>query len=328
MNASCTKTPSVGLDMSLRRFAAAVWFGHKPALKAEFDNTLSGFRKFDRWLKTHCVGASLRIGVESTNTFAEAVLEWLHQVGYRVYLLNPEHVAFYARSLGQRNKTDPADAATIAAYIATHEGTPWQPPPSEQKTLRQLTRTRLQLTQTATALMNQRRTAAGPGRVALDAVLREVRVQITSLVRQIRAQLKAFPALGECVHRLMTIKGIGLVTAAALIAELPPITATTDPRTICGWAGLTPRRRQSGEMEWRSRLSRKGNAYVRDALYMPALVAKRFNPLLRAFAANLAARGKSTPAILGAISHKLLRIAVGMLRTKTDFDPNWTYETN
>jgi transposase len=328
MKASSTITPSVGLDMSLRRFCAAVWFGPKRCLQSEFDNTLSGFRKLDRWLKTHGVGASLRLGVESTNTFAEAVLEWLYHAGYCVYLLNPEHVAFYARSLGQRNKTDPADAQTIAAYVATHEGSPWQPPSPEQKTLRQLTRTRLQLTQTATALSNQRRTAAGPGRAALDAVISEIRKQIASLIRQIRALLKAFPTLGECVRRLMTIKGIGLVTAAALIAELPPITSTTDPRTICGWAGLTPRRWQSGQTEWRSRLSRKGNAYVRHALYMPALVAKRFNPLLKTFAATLAAKGKSNGAILGAISHKLLRIAVGLLRTHTDFDPHWSYQKN
>ena len=58
---------------------------------------------------------------------------------------------------------------------------------------------------------------------------------------------------------------------------------------------------------------------------MPALVAKRFNPLLRDFAARLAAKGKSPGAILGALAHKMLRILVGLLRTQTDFDPNWSY---
>ena len=104
----------------------------------------------------------------------------------------------------------------------------------------------------------------------------------------------------------------------------PPVTAQTDPRTLCAWAGLTPRRCQSGNREGRAHLGRKGNAYVRQALFMPALVAKRYNPLLQRFAQELAERGKTNRAILGALSHKMLRILVGMLRTKTDFDPNWS----
>jgi transposase len=61
---------------------------------------------------------------------------------------------------------------------------------------------------------------------------------------------------------------------------------------------------------------------------MPALVAKRFNPLFAAFAARLKATGKSIGAILGAISHKMLRIAVGLLRSNSDFDPIWHFEKN
>lgn len=315
--------PTLGLDMSLRSFAAAVWFGPNRSIKATFDNNPLGFRKLARWLKLHCAGEHLRVGVESTNTYADAVVEWLYRAGHCVFLLNPERTAYYARCVGQRNKTDPADAVTIAMYIAHHEGTPWQPPPPEQKTLRELTRTRRQLSDVATELSNQLRTAAGAGRAALTAVLREVRQQIATLVRQIRAHLRRFPRLDADARHLMTVKGIGLITAATILAELPPITANTDPRTICGWAGLTPRRWQSGQTEWRSRLSRKGNAHLRQALYMPALVAKRYNPLFAAFAARLAAKGKTTPAILGAISHKMLRIAVGILRSHSDFDPNW-----
>jgi transposase len=228
--------------------------------------------------------------------------------------------------LGQRNKTDPADAVTIAAFIATHEGTPWQPPSPEQKHLRSLTRTRQQLSDIATQISNQLRTASGPGRGALDKVLRSVRSQLAALIQQIKQHLKQNPALAEEVRRLTTQRGVGLVTAATLLAELPPITPDTDPRAICGWAGLTPRRFQSGQTEWKSHLSRKGNEYLRRALFMPALVAKRYNPLMKAFAARLTANGKTHRAILGAISHKMLRIAVGMLRTKSDFNPNWSFE--
>jgi transposase len=150
--------------------------------------------------------------------------------------------------------------------------------------------------------------------------------ELVQLGRRIAAHLRAFPALGDKVRRLMTVKGVGLVTAATAIAELPAITADTDTRAICSWVGLTPRRRQSGRTELPTRLSRHGNAYLRDALFMPALVAKRWNPLLRDFAQRLSDRGKSPNAILGAVSHKLLRILVGLLRSNRDFDPHWSTE--
>jgi len=321
-------TPTLGLDMAKLSFAAALWFGPQHSMQSSFENTRTGYRKLSCWLKRHFAGGALRVGVESTSTYADGVVEWLHGQGHEVYLLNPERTACYARSLGQRNKTDAADAITIAAFIATHTGTPWQPLSAEQKHLRSLTRTRHQLTGIATELTNQLRTARGPGRAALQSVLRSVRLQLAALMRQIKEHLRQSPALDQHVRHLLTMDGIGLITAATMVAELPPITPQTDPRTLCGWAGLTPRRIQSGQKEWRSHLSKKGNQYLRDALYMPALVAKRHNSLIKAFSARLAAAGKSHGAILGAISHKMLRIAVGMLRSNSDFDPNWSFEKN
>lgn len=315
--------PSLGLDLARLTFAAALWFGPHRVVRAEFANNVGGFRKLRRWLQQHGVGR-LRVALESTNVYGEAVAAWLHAEGHQVHVLNPERTAHYARSLGQRNKTDPADAACLAAFIAHHQATEWAPPSPEQKTLRSLTRARHQLVAISTQLRNQLHTADPIAAVHLQAVLEGVRAQLAAIGRAIAEHLKRMPVLGAQVRRLMTLKGIGLVTAAIVLAELPPVTATTDPRAICAWAGLTPRRWQSGTLELPARLSRKGNAYLREALYMPALVAKRYNPLLRAFAARLAENGKSSPAILGAISHKMLRILVGLLRSNTDFDPHWS----
>jgi transposase len=316
--------PTLGADMALRTFTAALRFDAQRVLKREFANTPVGFRQLLRWLQQHGVGF-LRVGLESTNTYAEGLAEALHQAGHRVYLLNPERTACYARALGQRNKTDPADAVTIAIFVAAHADlTLWQPPAPEQKTLRSLTRTRLQLVQTARQLGNQLRTACSPGREHLVQAHQALQKQLRQLDRDIAAHVQAHAALHTAVQRLQTMKGVGLLTAATLLAELPPITSDSDPRALCSWAGLTPRRRQSGSVERPARLGRTGNAYLRHALYMPALVAKRWNPCLRNFAARLKANGKSTPAILGAISHKMLRILIGMLRSGTDFNPNWS----
>lgn len=317
--------PVLGIDIARRSFDAALWSGPSRCAKAQFDNDSRGFRQLGRWLKRHFVG-QLRVAVESTNTYAEALAQWLHEAGHQVHVLNPERVAQYARSLGQRNKTDPADAVTIARYIATHEATVWQPPAPEHRALRSLTRTRHQLLTCALQLRNQLKTADPVAQPHLRAALASIVRQLQVLVRDVKAHLRSHPRLGEQVRRLMTCKGIGLLTAAITVAELPPITRRSDPRALCAWAGLTPRRWQSGSTEWPARLCRRGNVYLRQALYMPALVAKRHNPVLRAFALRLAENGKSTPAILGAVSHKMLRILIGLLRSNSDFDPKWSFQ--
>jgi transposase len=317
------QAPTVGIDIAKDTFVAALWFSRQRSFKMQFENNPAGFRKLITWLKAHAATGPLRVGVESTSTYADNLLEWMHARGYLMLLLNPERVAHYARACGQRNKTDPADAVTIAAFIATHEATPWQPPPPEQKDLRSLTRARLQIVDTIRSLTLQLQTASGPGRAHLKSLQQAAQRTLALLTRDIAAHLKKYPTLGAQVRRLMTCKGVGLVTAATVIAELPPVSEATDPRTISAWAGLTPRRWQSGPREWTTRLSRKGNAYLRQALYMPALVAKRFNPLLRDYASRLATNGKTNGAILGALSHKMLRILVGLLKSNSDFDPNW-----
>lgn len=319
--------PVLGIDLARLTFWAALRLDKQRVLKKEFENHRGGFRKLALWLKQHGIG-QVRAAAESTNCYAEPLLQWLFDAGHEVFLLNPERTVAYARSLGCRNKTDQADCVTIATYIALHDATPWRPPTPEQATLRSLTRTRAQVVALAKQLASQRRTAAPAGRAHLDALFALVRAQLKQIEREIAQHLSQHPVLEEPVHRLMTITGIGLVTAAIIIAELPPIDEKTDPRTIAAWAGLTPRRRQSGHAERRATLSRKGNAHVRDALYMPALVAKRRNPLMREFALRLAANGKTANAVLGAIAHKMLRICVGLLRSKTNFDPSWSFQKN
>lgn len=318
--------PTLGIDMAKLTFLAALRFDRQRVLKAQFHNTSRGFRQLHVWLKSHGVGGGgLRIAVESTSIYAAALLEWLHAAGYTaIFLLNPERVAHYARACGQRNKTDPADAVTIAAFISCHDATLWQPPPPEQKDLRSLTRARAQIVETVRTLTVQLQTCSGPARAHLDGLLQSARRTLIALGQAIAKQVKSHASLQEKVRRLMTCKGIGLVTAAVLVAELPPIDRETDPRAVAAWAGLTPHRRQSGPHEWTTRLSRKGNSFLRQALYMPALVAKRHNPLLRDYARRLAENGKTPGAILGALSHKMLRILVGLLRTNTDFDPKWS----
>src|SRR5687767_14815707 len=102
-----TPTTSLGIDIAQTKFMAAVWLEANRSLKAEFANHSGGFRKLRTWLKQHGLG-KLRVALESTSTYGEALAQWLYDEGHTVFVLNAERVAHYARSQGQRNKTDPA----------------------------------------------------------------------------------------------------------------------------------------------------------------------------------------------------------------------------
>lgn len=294
-------------------------------MRASFPNHTGGFRQLDRWLQRHGFGP-LRVGIESTGIYGQPLAKWLHEHGHQVHIINPERTAAYARSIGQRNKTDSADAEMIAAYVSKHKLTLWVPPTPEQETLRAYTRTRHQLRDHRLEVANQMGSALPVAQPVFKALLADLDRLIAEVEAKITEHVEAHAELLEQVKRLRTVKGVGWLTATIAIAELPPIGPDTDPRAICAWVGLTPKRHQSGNSEWRSYLSRKGNVYLRDALFMPALVAKRYNPVLKTFAQRLLLNGKSNNSVLGAVAHKLLRILVALLKSKTDFDPNWSFK--
>jgi transposase len=227
-----TQPPTLGIDISQRTFDVALWFEQKVCAQAHFDNQAAGFRKLGAWLKRHGF-SSLRVGLESTNVYGEALAEWLYAAGHEVHLLNPERTAHYARSLGQRNKTDPADAVTIARFMAQHQGTPWQPPPPEQRQLRSLTRTRAQLVLARKQLASQLRTADATAQPHLQKVLAAITAQLAAIARQVAQHLRTFAPLGERARRLTTLKGVGVVTAAVVLASHAKATPTCAKPSTC-----------------------------------------------------------------------------------------------
>lgn len=310
--------------MAAASFAACLWFSATSHAKAVFPNTRAGFRRLNSWIKSHGLSA-LRVGIECTNTYGQAVAQWLFDHGHQIYLLNPECTSHYAKARGQQNKTDPSDALNIAAFVALHELTAWQPPSPEQAALCALTRARADLVSQSQQLANQLRTAQPIVRPYLKDCLQFIKLQISQIEKKLRQHLKEYPHLHDKVQLLRSIKGVGWLTAVIAIAELPNIDQNTDARAICAWAGLIPKRWQSGKTELPSRLSKRGNKHLRQALFMPALVAKKYNPLLRAFAEKLRSKGKRPGAIVGAVAHKMLRIIVGLLKSNSPFDPNWSF---
>jgi len=109
-----------------------------------------------------------------------------------------------------------------------------------------------------------------------------------------------------------------------LLAEFRAISQFSNVRQLVAYAGLNPRQRQSGSsVRGQSHISKTGRASIRAALYLPAVVAKRHNPILRAYAERLAQHGLCKMQVIVAVMRKLLHLVYGILKSGQPFDPHY-----
>jgi transposase len=315
----------LGLDVAKRTFDAALLLNHGRGCHRQFANTPAGFDQLAVWLRQHATDP-VHAGLEATGTYGEALAMFLHEHGTRVSVINPARIHAFARSELARNKTDALDAALIARFIATQHPPAWTPPPLAQRQLQALVRRRHALQAMRQQEQNRADLEAPTGILAdsLRTHLVHLDQQLVQLQQQLRDHVRAHPELARDQQLLETIPGIGETTALLLLVELSGRDQWHSARQAAAYAGLNPAQRESGSsVRGRSHLSKIGNARLRRGLYLPAVAAMRFNPLLKRFAARLRERGKPPMVIVGAVMRKLLHQAYGVLKHQRPFDSNY-----
>ena len=314
----------LGLDVAKAKFDAALQQDGR-VHQRQFPNTPDGFALLHRWLVGRA-SCSLHACMEATGTYGEALALFLHQQSVAVSVVNAARIKAFAQSELLRTKTDAVDAALIARFCAAHQPPLWTPPPPERRQLQALVRR----IESLKAMRQQERNRLDleAADSLLSASLREHLVhlddQIATLQQQVRTHVQSCATLRHQAALLQSIPGIGETTAHKLLAEVPLLGQYRSARQAAAYAGLSPRQRESGSsVHGKTRLSKVGNAAVRRALYLPAVVALRANPLLRTFAQRLLAAGKPKMAVVGAVMRKLLHQAHGVLKQNRPFDPNY-----
>jgi transposase len=287
-------------------------------------NTRQGMNQLHHWLKKRQAQGA-HVCLEATGIYSVEVAQFLHERGYVVSVVNPQRIKGFADSQMRRSKTDKLDAALMAAFCQALQPEAWTPPEPAWYELRALLRQLEDLQQTRQQQVNRLESAASPVvRAQLEAHIVFVEQQIEQLHQMLKAHLQQHPDLKQQVHLLTSIPGIGFLTACRLVGEIRSISSFDDVRQRVAFVGLDPTRHDSGSSVRGSRsISRKGRAALRAALYMPALCARKHNPILRAFAAQLATRGKSPKQIITALMRKLLHLAYGILKSGQPFDPHY-----
>lgn len=276
-------------------------------------------RALRAWLKTLPPGS--RIGLESTGSYHETLARLAHRAGMVVYLLNPRDVRYYARSVGERAKTDRVDARLLARYIACeHEALhPWQPPSEQYRQLQTLLERRAVLVRSlgairqTTAKMKVLKAEVRAGIASLDALIQAIDRQIEhTLAQHAPSQAQA--------RRLRSIPGIGLLTSAALLNVFERVpTARAD--AIVAYSGLDPRPCDSGQKRGKRRLSKRGPAELRRLLYNAAMSAAKTRAW-KPYYLRERAKGLPSTAALVALARRLLRVAFALFKNQQSFSPD------
>ena len=318
-------TSYLGIDVSKAWLDVILLREGVPSEKGQFDNSNQGFRQLQHFLKKRKVKA-LHACLEATGYYGAEAALFLHQAGYGVSVVNPARIKAYAESQLSRTKTDAGDAALIADCCRTQQPAAWTPPPREQQELQALVR-HLENVQDMRQQEVNRRQAGIPSETilkTLDEHIAFLDQQIADLLRLIHDHIDRHPHLRQQRDLLTSIPGIGDITAFKLLAEIVDVQIFDSARQQAAFAGLTPRERRSGSsVRGRTRLSKRGSPRLRSALYFPAIVAQRHNPILQAFAQRLLAAGKSKMQVVAAVMRKLLHLVFGILKSGHPFDPHY-----
>jgi transposase len=329
MNAA---THTLGIDIAKRNFEVNVRsLEPSPARHASsFANNRKGFVALERWLIQHGItqAANLHACLESTSRYGDALAAWLHGQGYQVSMVNARRTRHYADGQLSRTVTDRIDARLIADFCAEqrHKLVLWEPLSDEHRQLQDLTRTRTALVEHHDALANLLETATGLVRKAVQRQQANLQREIERFDREIKKLLdQPSSKLSAQVALADSVPSVGLLTAATVVAELPCIDKISRASQAIALFGLDPKSKTSGEtVKTPARLSKMGSRRGRRALFMPALVALRYNPIVRALGQRLKAKGRSGKYIVVAAMRKLLRQIFGVLKSGKPFDPNWS----
>lgn len=304
----------VGVDISKGSLDVHV---HPEGASARFGNDKKGFTALIKWLGGRTIS---QIVFEPTGPYHRNFEHSLLEAGFRLAKVNPRQARRFAEAIGTNAKTDAVDAAMLARLGAMLALRILAPEDAILIELKELLCARRGLIKDRTAVQNR----AHQRRLALLKTqaterLKHIARQLAAIEAAMRTLMRDTPALKAKFDILTSIPGVGETTAMGLLIDMPELGSLENP-CAASLAGLAPIARDSGQ--WRGkRFIRGGRSELRNALYMPALVAVRFNADLKVVYDRLTGAGKPAKVALVAVMRKLIILANALLKKGARWEP-------
>jgi transposase len=315
----------VGVDVSKDELVVALRRDTETVAEFSVPNTARGHQQLIRRLRQE--GGCTLLLLEATGNFYLDPANAVHKAGIALVVINPRQARSFADSLNRRAKTDRVDAQVLAQAAQSLKLPLWEPPLPEQLRLRGLMRRLSELKERKAEERNRlsaskaSKTLGHEIRRSIERQIKSIDQEISLLQKQAMLQVKSSPDLHKSFKLLRSMKGIGELSALKILGELCCAPAGLSCRQWVAWAGLDPRPRDSGKHRSERNISRMGNKRLRNALYMPALVAAHSKGVVQDYYQMMLSRGKAKMVAICAAMRKMLHAIWGMLHHQQPFNP-------
>jgi transposase len=326
----------VGIDVAQKELVVSIgrmsddWSPEIYGCKT-FPNTANGFMILVSWTKQMTRSeVALRFVMEATGVYHESLAYFLEEKGYALTIILPNKISNYVKTLEVKTITDKTASEAITLFGLERKLTDWKRPEKTFKSLRQLTRERDQVVQLRTMAKNHLHAEKAEAEPNEDSIAR-IKKQLlffNNQEQEIKSGIAALIKKDEEVNKAITIAcsipGIGVLTAATVLAETNGFELIRSKRQLTSYAGLDVREKQSGtSVKGKPRISKKGNRYLRKAMHLPALVAIRHDERFKAVFARLVARHGIKMKAAVAVQRKLLEMIYIIYKSNVPYDKEY-----
>jgi transposase len=320
----------LGIDISKAKLDAALLKADGKYRSKVFSNDMSGFSGLLLWMQTNVPTghADVHVCMEATGSYHEALALFLSDQGIAVSVVNPLLVKRFIEVDRVRNKTDEGDAKCLARFCQMTQPERWEAPSVGVRTLQALVLRLDTLQEMRQGELNRLGVAHASVQQSLRDVIADLQRSIEVVRKQIHQTIDDDPDLKQRQDLLASIPGLGDRTIPQLLAYIGRPERFKSVKALIAYAALAPLIRQSGTSLNKHRGTHpQGHRALRSALYFPAMVAGKYNPLIAAFWQRLKAQNKPGKVIVVACMHKLLAIAYGVLKSGKPFNADYLKPT-
>lgn len=331
----------IGIDISKDSFTACFCLlqqdGHLQFSDVKkFKNDKTGFNQLVRWTrKVKDLVLPISFLMEATGVYYENLAYHLYDIKQVVHVVLPNTSKHYFSSLNIKTKTDELDAKVLSQFGVERMHKKWIKPNETYLHLRNLCRYYVQLQEQKTALGNIKHSKESAHDVqklihrSNTKLIKEIDKQIAQIKKEIEKLIRQDEQLSARVDKLLTIKGVGILTIATIIAETLGFQFVKNIKQLASYAGYDVVQRESGtSIKGKTRISKKGNRYIRNALYFPAMVACRYNENLKKTYLRIIEKKPSKMIGQIAIQRKLLLLIYTLWKKDENYDSNFVIKSS
>ena len=296
-----------------------------------FPNTEAGFIALIIWVKNQTQqDVAVRFVMEATGVYHESLAYFLTDKGFEVSIVLPNRISNYFRTLEVKTITDKTASEAITLFGLERKLDSWQQPKGLYKKLRQLTRERGQLVEERTTIKNQlhaEQAEAQPNKKTIGRIKKRIELlnkQEKEIKTEIEELIKEDKEMKHLLVILCSLPGVGILTAVTVLAETNGFDLIRNKRQLASYAGFDVKEKQSGtSVKGKSRISKKGNKYLRKAMHFPALTAIRHDERFKAVFARIVSKHGIKMKAAVAVQRKLLEMIYTLYKTRTAYDKEY-----